>query len=175
MLEVFPKPPMLAFRQPPNLGRTLCRAKLPPTQIKNKRRLIGVKPCNQPCSICPYVKLSKEFKSTHTKEVFLMNGQYNCSSKGIIYLTTCTQCKKQYVGQSGRQLKERVKEHLLNIYHKKEVSGIHYSLPGHTHCNLSVQVIEQVTPNTPSYRLEREEHWIKKLATKNPFGLNKND
>jgi hypothetical protein len=51
----------------------------------------------------------------------------------------------------------------------------HYSLPGHSHWNFRVQIIEKVTPNTPTYRLEREDHWIKKLATKIPLGLNKND
>jgi hypothetical protein len=58
---------------------------------------------------------------------------------------------------------------------QKEVTGTHYSLPGHSHWKLRVEVIEKVTPNTPSYRLEREELWIKRLATKTPHGLNKND
>jgi hypothetical protein len=38
-----------------------------------------------------------------------------------------------------------------------------------------VQIIEKVTPNTPTFRLEREDFWIKKLSTKIPLGLNKND
>ena len=36
---------------------------------------------------------------------------------------------------------------------------------------MQVQIIEKVTPNT-EHRLEREEFWIKKFATKLPFGLN---
>ena len=35
-----------------------------------------------------------------------------------------------------------------------------------------VQIIEKVTPNTELLRLEREEFWIRKLATKKPFGMN---
>lgn len=104
-----------------------------------------------------------------------MTGQYNCSTKGLIYLTTCSHCKKQYVGQTGRTLRERLKEHLQNIYHKEEVTGLHYSLPGHSHWDLKVQIIEKVTPNTPSYRLEKEEFWMKRLVTKTPHGLNKYD
>jgi hypothetical protein len=166
---------MVAYKQPPNLKRMLCHAKVPTEQKRDARKLIGIKPCNTPCIICPYVKLSKEFESSQTKQKFLMNGQFICSTKGIIYLTTCAKCGKQYVGQSGRKLKDRIKEHLQNMYHKKEVTGIHYALPGHTHWNFSVQIIEKVTPNTPSYRLEREEHWIRKLSTKTPYGLNKID
>jgi hypothetical protein len=104
-----------------------------------------------------------------------MTKAFNCSTKRVIYLTTRTQCNKQYVGQSDRKLKERIKEHLYNMLQKKEVTGVHYSLPGHSHWNFKVQIIERVTPNTPTYRLEREDHWIKKLATKIPLGLNKND
>jgi hypothetical protein len=29
MLKMFPKPPMVAYKQPPNLKSMLCRAKLP--------------------------------------------------------------------------------------------------------------------------------------------------
>jgi hypothetical protein len=47
--------------------------------------------------------------------------------------------------------------------------------PGHSHWNFKVQIIEKVTPNTPTFRLEREDYWIKKLSTKTPLGLNKND
>jgi hypothetical protein len=175
MLQTFPKPPMVAYKQPQNLKKMLCCAKLPAEKTRTTRQLIGVKPCNTPCSICPYIHLSKEINSSVTKQKFLMTGQYNCSTRGLIYLTTCSHCKKQYVGQTGRTLRERIKEHLLNIYHKREVTGLHYSLPGHSHGDLKVQVIEKVTPNTPSYRLEREELWIKRLATKFPHGLNKND
>ena len=42
-LKIFPKPPMVAFRQPPNLKSMLCRAKLP-SDKKQKRILLGMKP-----------------------------------------------------------------------------------------------------------------------------------
>ena len=173
--EIFPKPPMMAFRQPPNLKRRLCQAKLPQRTTKQKRQLKGTKPCNKPCGICPYVLESKEFISTATKERFKMTGTFNCTTKGIIYVTTCSKCLKQYVGQTGRRLSDRIREHLNCICLQKEVTGIHYNTPGHNHSNFQVQVIEKVSPNTPNYRLEREEMWIKKLSTKNPHGLNKHD
>jgi peptide-methionine (R)-S-oxide reductase len=44
MLNTFPKPPMVAFKQPPTLKNILCRAKLPSKQ-KPKRSLLGMKPC----------------------------------------------------------------------------------------------------------------------------------
>jgi hypothetical protein len=174
LLKTYNKPPMLGFKQPQNLRNLLCHAKLP-REKTTRRKLVGIKPCNEPCNLCPYINASKEFSSSQTKEKFQMTDAFNCSSKGVIYLTTCTHCNKQYVGQTGRKLKEKMREHLYNMYQKKEVTGIHYSLPGHSHLNFKVQIIEKVTPNTPTCRLEREDFWIKKLSTKIPLGLNKND
>ena len=174
MLKIFPKPPMVAFRQPANLKNMLVRAKLPSKQ-KEKRIILGMKPCHNPCNTCPYVSTTKEAKSSQTKEVVTLKGAFNCNTSGIIYVTTCEKCKKQYIGQTGRKLRDRFGEHLYNICQKKEVTGLRYTSPGHSHWDLKVQVLEKVTPNTPSFRLEREEFWIKKFCTKTPFGLNKYD
>ncbi len=172
--EIFPLPPMVAFKQPPNLRNKLVHAKLP-TKGKIKRQIKGTKPCNKPCGICPYVLQSNEFISTATNEKFQMKGTFTCNTKGLVYLTTCSKCLIQYVGQTGRRLVDRIKEHLNCICLQKEVTGVHYNSIGHNHYNLQVQVIEKVSPNTPNFRLEREDYWIKKLCTKTPSGLNKQD
>ena len=44
MREVFPKPPMVAYKQPPNLKRMLCHAKVPIEHKRAPRTLIGIKP-----------------------------------------------------------------------------------------------------------------------------------
>jgi hypothetical protein len=114
MLEVFPKPPMVAFRQPPNLKSLLCRAKLPSNQ-KQKRIILGMKPCRNPCNTCPYVSTTKVAKSSQTKEVINLKGSFNCNTMGIIYITTCEKCNIQYIGQTERKLRDRFGEHLYNI------------------------------------------------------------
>jgi hypothetical protein len=172
--DAFPKPPMVAYRQPPNLRSVLCRARLP-NQKNTKRNVLGVQRCYKPCKICPYILNSKEFFSTHTNEKFQIKGRYNCNTEGVIYLITCTKCNKQYVGQTGRKVVERVKEHLYYIEKQKEATGTHFSSHNHSNSDLRIQVVEKVIPNTVNMRLEREEMWIRKLATKRPNGLNKND
>ncbi len=92
----------------------------------------------------------------------------------IIYIITCSKCSKQYVGQTGRQLKDRIYKHLNAIHnHNTTSTGEHFNI--HHHSEMKVQAIEKVTPNHPQYRLEREDFWIKKMNTKTPKGLNKND
>ena len=172
--DTFPKPPMVAYKQPPNLKSVLCRAKLPNGK-NTKRRILGMKRCLKPCEMCPYILNSKEFFSTQTNEKFDVKGSFNCNTEGVVYLITCTKCNKQYVGQTGRKIVDRLKEHLYYIRKKKEATGCHFSAEGHSNSDLRVQIIEKVVPNTSNMRLEREDLWIRTLATKRPNGLNKND
>jgi hypothetical protein len=119
------------------------------------------------------VSTTKVVKSSHTKATISIKGSFNCNTRGVTYITTCEKCRKQYIGQIGRKLRDRFGEHLYNICQKKEVTGLHYTSPGHSHLDLKVQILKKVTPNTPSFRLEREKYWIEKFCTKAPFGLNK--
>ena len=97
--------------------------KMLPVQLTSKRQLTGMKKCNQDGSpTCPNIHHSKEVKSSITKETFLMEGQLSCLSKGVIYITTCTKCIKQYVGKTGRKLKEIVYEHRNAIHNKNPTS-----------------------------------------------------
>jgi hypothetical protein len=108
LLKTFNKPPILAFKQPKNLRSMSRHAKLPKDKT-TKRKLTGIKPCNEPCNLCPFINISKEFCSTQTKEKLQMTDSFNCSTRGVVYLKSCTHCNKQYVGQTGRKLKERMR------------------------------------------------------------------
>jgi hypothetical protein len=174
MNKIFPLPPMVAYRQPPNLKSVLCRAKLPQNR-HSKRRLVGMQPCSKPCNVCPYIQKSKTFKSSHNNQPFQLKGLFTCATTGVIYLVSCLRCKKQYVGQTGRKFHDRMMEHLNSMFHKTHTIGIHYSSPPHSHNDFRVLVIEKVLPNSVNLRLEREEYWIKTLGTKTPVGLNKLD
>ena len=171
--DIFPQPPMVAFKQPPNLKRMLCHAKIP-VKVTSHRNLRGMNKCiESSCSICPFVKNSKEIHSTTNNENFPINGSFDCQTTCVVYLITCQKCKKQYVGQTGRQLKNRIQNHIYYTKQNKETTGSHFNLPGHSQSNISVQVIEKVFPNTPNFRLEREDFWIKKINTTFLKGLNK--
>jgi hypothetical protein len=82
-------------------------------------------------------------------EKFEMKDAYNCSTKGVICLTYCTHGEKQYVGQTGSWKTEWKNTSLICI-RKKNTAGIHYSLPGDSHSNFKVQIVEKVRPNTPT-------------------------
>ena len=171
-LKAFPQPPMVAYRQPPNLKKMLVHAKLPSTS-RDKRVQIGAHKCGkQPCKMCTYVTNSKTFKSSTTGITYNHKNELTCQTKGVVYLITCTKCKKQYVGQTSKSCETRFGQHIYYVGKFMEATGTHFNLKGHTQANISVTVIEKVTPCTPMFLLEREDYWIRTLKTKAPNGLN---
>ena len=62
--EVFPLPPLTAFRRQKNLRDHLIRAKIPQNgSLHPKRKLLGMKKCNtQDCTACPYIREGKSVR-----------------------------------------------------------------------------------------------------------------
>ena len=104
MLEVFPEPPMVAFRRPTNLREKLICAKLPPTGRPN-RKVKGMKKCGRNC---PYIKEGKVVRCSKTFKNVEVNSQCNCKTENVIYIVTCKKCSMQYIGKTERSLDERV-------------------------------------------------------------------
>ena len=90
----------------------------------------------------------------------------------------------QYVGQTGRKIKERFREHIYKIKNGGRYNSFiyrHFKLDGHGLDNLAVQIVECLSfdRNTSSNfkikaRCTAEFNWIKRLQTPYPLGLNDN-
>ena len=65
--DVFPEPPLIAYKRQRNIRDNIIRARVPPTQTKHKRIIPGMKRCGN-CSVCPYVKEGNQIK-TKTKKL----------------------------------------------------------------------------------------------------------
>jgi len=97
----------------------------------------------------------------------------NCNSANIIYLVNCTKCNKLYVGETKRQLKDRLNNHRSDIkLFKNTTIAIHFNDTNHTVNNLKITPIEQLHTEDTRLRLQREKYWIKTLHTQYPEGLN---
>ena len=179
MKQIFDKPPMIAFRQPKNLKKTLCRAKLPPLPTRASQRIqniTGLRKClKSNCRTCELIDESPHISTEKSSHTHTNKDMYTCESKSVIYMISCKKCNKQYVGQTGRMLKERMSEHLGYIAKNTEATGKHFNKPGHSLGHFKIQIIEQVIPNSRSLRETREAHWIQSLVTKEPHGLNRKD
>jgi hypothetical protein len=178
MKEVFPRPPMVAYRQPKfsSLRQLLVKSKVPPP--RRTSIVIRLKKCLKPrCSTCSFVSEHSVVKSSASNFSLNVNKPVTCDSCNIVYCITCTkpQCKLiQYIGETGRRLKDRFSQHIG--YVKKpdllQPTGAHFNLPGHDVSHMKISVIEQCNVNSRMYRQTRESHFINMFNTKYK-GLNK--
>ena len=152
MQEVFKQPPMAAYRRDHNLQDILVHGKLRKDMMRQRQA------CGPQCRVCA-IKTDNE---------------HICPERDVIYGLWCTVCKKTvYVGETGRQLKERLEEHLRDIrLNRDKAVSFHYNSKGHSVENVRVTLLEKVYGQSKSLRLIREAAWIDKLGTKYPSGLN---
>ncbi|OCT61056.1 hypothetical protein XELAEV_18047084mg [Xenopus laevis] len=108
---IFPDPPLLAFRQPPNLRKLLIRSSLSgPTNN-------GTHPCGRKrCKTCPHILSTDRVQIPGTIEEYYMHGHYTCSSSNVVYAITCTKCPTRgiYIGETGQSLRKRTNHHSPN-------------------------------------------------------------
>ena len=111
-------------------------------QLHFRERL--VKRCNHPrCSTCQHLQCQLTLTSTKTKISYPIRHHFTCKSSNLIYLITCTKCKKQYVGMTTKQLNTRVNHHRTSIFNKRRTYlHTHFNLPDHSISNLTIQAID---------------------------------
>ena len=175
MGEVFPEPPLVAFKRQKNVKDFVIRAKVPPIKLlRPTRNKEGMKKCGKSCPTCPYIKEGKLINNNH--KTWNINDQVNCETRNIIYLIECNinTCKKRYIGETERSLKERFSDHQQYIKGliPKAATGEHFNLPGHSMANVTLTIIEKVNKEDEFYRKLREKIHIARFNTfKN--GLNR--
>ena len=106
-------------------------------------------------------------------------GEEHCVTRlitaAVIYCITCTLCKKIYIGETGRRLADRFREHLRdaqqnNTDASKPVAR-HFNLPNHSHHNMTICGLYLHHGNTES-RKNLEQKLIFQLGTLSPRGIN---
>ena len=164
--KVFPEPPMVAFKRTKNLKDYLIRAKVPQNLKNRPQRIIpGMTKCKKECHLCPYVKETKLIQENEFK--WKINQPVSCETDNVIYLIQCERCKQKYIGETERQLKDRIGEHKGYVRNKKlkEPTGKHFNQHGHSITDLKVTILEQIKKKDTLYRKERESYFIRKLNT----------
>ena len=177
MKKVFPEPPMVAYRQPKNssIRQMLIKSKLP---TRERKSADGMKKCNKPgCSTCPFVKEGKVVKSSANNFQVKIKTAVNCETSNLVYIISCDKpaCKFiQYVGETGKKLKERFSQHLQNVKSENctTSTGEHFNLPNHSIANMNVSIVEKCCNDSKMYRKIRESFFINKFETKH-LGLNR--
>ena len=152
--------PRFISTKPNTLGKELIRARISPTedqlldiymlldnQVTSTHTTAGLLPalktqpvrtqkCKHPrCVTCTHLNCSNFLRCTRTGITYTLRHNFSCTSRNLIYVITCTNCQKQYVGLTTQQLSK------------------HFNLPDHSIKNLSVQAIDCVQ-ETHKYPLQ---------------------
>ena len=177
---------MIAYRQPDNLRKLICRAKLYNVgNFKTKRQTRTDAPgwsnCQTNCKICPYtLPKSTVLHGLVSKETQIIKQNVNCNSNNCIYYWRCVKenCKEhpeiEYIGKTKRKFKDRFAEHrdYVKSENLTQPAGEHFNSKGHSVAHLKGMVVEKVSNRDPFILETREKMYIQKFDTFN-HGLNK--
>ena len=157
-MNVFQRPPLIAFKRQQNIRGHLIRAQVARAKRPYpQRKQQGMKNCGRSCTACPYIKQGKGIKINGID--WKINKQVNCFSYNVVYAICCKkdQCKEVYIGETKIMLKFRLDDHRGYVNNDvNTATGSHFNQPGHCLADLSVTILEQVKKSNDSYRKERE-------------------
>ena len=72
----------------------------------------------------------------HQSDPLLITDHFSCTSTNVIYCITCTLCKKLNIGETGRRLGDRFREHLRDVEkddkNASKPVARHFNLPNHS-------------------------------------------
>jgi hypothetical protein len=165
MQRVFSSPPIVSYRRDTNIGDILVHGKL--NKIARERGEIQRLCCKTVCKGCQGLQKGAITYSTQPQN-------QKCQLTNVIYGLTCSDCEKiVYVGETGRAVAERYKEHEADIRLKRDKAvPNHFNQKGHSGDSVGVVVLERIRDNSRYYRKLREMSWIKQLETEAPDGIN---
>ena len=168
LAEIFPLPPLVAYKMPQNIKDKLIGAKVPPMPTSRPIRDVhGMKRCLK-CAICPFVREGKTVNSTANNCTIEINSSVDCSSRNISYMLGSKKCPNKYIGESERSVKERYLEHKGYVTNKicTKATGLHFNEKGHSVIDMEITILEKVFNCNPQFRKQREKMWINKFRTR---------
>ena len=141
--------------------------------------------CNDPrCKTCLQITENDHIISTHNNKLVPLKENLNCKSENVIYAIKCSNCQSMYVGETTQKLHERINQHRSTIRTEQNCPVAHHFTKICPNINfLTVTPLEKVPITTDELGLiptkslltilQREQFWIKKLNSMQPFGMNK--
>ena len=167
---IFPQPPLEAYKRDQNLRDLLVHSDFPLDQLAQP----GTFPCKRTiCRTCPHINQSTSIPSPggHIK----ITGHFTATSDNVTYCISCRKCPETvYIGDTGRRLADRFREHRLDVLHKKIDLPVaqHFNSPGHSLEDVLVAVLKSGLAKKDVRQREEMRH-IFIFQTLDPRGINR--
>ena len=165
---LIPIPKKASFKRDENVGNFLVRSALKTNEQPGTFKCA----CSR-CKTCLFIINTS--KISGPKRSVKITDRLTCTPANVIYCITCTLCNKLYIGETGRRLGDRFREHLRDVEkNDKDASkpvACHFNLPNHSKehmaiCGLSLHL------GTTESRKNLEQKFIFQIGTLNPHGIN---
>ena len=148
--EIFAQPLLISSKRDKNLSNVLVKSTLKfdhqPGTFKCSRGL---------CRTYPFI--SNANKISGPKRTFAITDHFSCISTNLIYCITCTSVMQKKIidiGETGRRLGDRFREHLRDVeINYKDASkpvARHFNLPNHSQKHMEVCGLSLHLGNTES-------------------------
>ena len=145
--KLFRNKPLLAHKRAPNLRDTLIRAttQYPPvldTRVKFNPNATKFRRYN--CPYCPKAAAHGHIQSKITKQTYRTTKFVSCESRNVIYCINCSQCGKQYIGETKRSFWIRISEHMGEVRNGRNYKPVakHFNSQNHSIKNMKTSILE---------------------------------
>ena len=166
--RIFLQPILILFKRDKNVGNFLVRSAL-----KTNEQPGTFKCASSRCKTCLFIVNTS--KISGPKRSVKITDRFTCTSANVIYCITCTLCNKLYIGETGRRLGDRFREHLRDVEkNDKDASkpvARHFNLPNHSKKHMAICGLSLHLGTTES-RKNLEQKFIFQIGTLNPHGIN---
>ena len=167
-VSIFSQPPLISFKRDKNIGNFLVRSAF---QTSDQP---GTFKCSRArWKTCPFIH--NVGKISGPKRSITITDHFTCTSANVIYCITCTLCKKLYIGETGRRLGDRFREHPRDVEKDENNASkpiaIRVNLPNHSKQHMAVCGLSLHQGSTES-RKTLEQKFIFLIGSLNPHGIN---
>ena len=166
--RIFSQPPLISFKRDKHIGNFLVRSAFQASEQPGTFKCARAR-----CKTCPFI--CNVEKLSGPKHSIKITDHFTCTSANVIYCITCTLCKKLYIGETGRRLGDRFREHLRDVEkddkNASKPVARHFNLPNHSMQHMTVCGLSLHQGNTES-RKTLEQKFIFQIGTLNPDGIN---
>jgi len=125
------------------------------------------------CKACPFIRNFE--KISEPKRSIKITDHFTCTSANVIYCITCTFCKRLHIGETGRRLGDRFREHLRDLekddQNASKPVARHFNLHNHYKQHMAVCGVSLYQGSTESCKT-LEQKFIFQIGTLNPDGIN---
>ncbi|XP_069624523.1 uncharacterized protein [Ranitomeya imitator] len=131
--QILPKNPSVTIRRSKNLRDGLVRSHYQEGPglrfIDGVGPRCGCAPCGR-CVACPNIDRTDTFTNSSGSKTYEIRQRITCTTRNVIYFATCP-CGLIYIGLTTRQLKVRVREHVLGIAAAADHFGLYLAILRH--------------------------------------------